>query len=544
MAIWYTDYLIGDDTTGDGSIALPYKTITKAMTIGTNGDEVRVAGSGFTALDGTITATTVTGTTWDTSANLTGTLFPGDIITLDDKEFGDQKFFYKVQTVGATSITVDGYWNRTPNGVYTLSKIATQHYYTTATNVTFENIASLPTKTDFKITGGWVDAYTAQTGWTVMNYHGGTSTAKSGTGFTAPQGGLTGAVYLDKFMLSHLNVAVAGSINRWYQGTFALVYFGSISSFGGNSTTLHPYGPADFYLTNSNRITAYGSNAAVDGEYPSQYRNVYQSAGIVSPILSSLPAKITNMYFKSVAGTGLVSSNSTCGNFVNVDNIFIQTQQPIGNMENVTLIGTGCSVNNDIQIVGDNAAYASLALSGSTSFSGINLPTKKIEDYKLFSRGDLFANVAAGVRIKDMEGDKQGFNLSNIAFADSTVFDTGSNSLRLSKTFSDQASRMPINVFFNEDAVAKTITIRAKASAAVNATFNLNSNSIMLFTTMTETGISYRPQVFALTTDWQDLVYTGLDAAAASILLKSWVSINVITDTAADYIWIDSVIVS
>ena len=544
MAIWYTDNLTGNDTTGDGTIATPYKSINKAMTIGTNGDEIRVAGSGFTALEGTVTSGATTNTTWLTSVSQVGILVPGDIITLDDKEFGDQKFFYKVQTITATQITVDGYWNRTPNGLYNLSKITQKHYYTSTANVVFENI-SIAGKTDFKITGGWVDSYTAQTGWTVMGYQGGAQ-AQSGTAFTAPNGGVTGAVYLDRFMLSHLNTGVTASTNRWYQGTFAIVYFLNSNPLGGNSTTLHPYGPTDFYLTNSTRITAYSSAThIVDGKYPSQYRNVYQSVGVPPIISSSLSAKITNMYYKSSAsGGGIVNVNGTSGNYVNVDNVYIQTQQPNDTNEYITLMGIACSVNNDIEIVGDNATTASLLFSLSVQFSTITLSTKKVEDFKLFSRGSLFTNVPPNVRIIDIEGDKQGFNLGNVAFADSTVFDTGSNSLRLSKTISDQTSRMPINVFFNANSVAKTITIRAKASSAVNATFTLNSNAIVLSTIQSEAGISYKPQVFALTTDWQDLVYTQLDATTSNILLKSWVSINVITDIAADYIWIDSVTIS
>jgi hypothetical protein len=156
MAIWYTDNLTGNDTTGNGTIATPYKTINKAMTVGTNGDEIRAAGSGFTALAGTVTATSSGGTTWNTSSNLTGILLPGDIITVNDAEFGDQKFFYKVFSVGVSSIVVDGAWNRTPNVTLTFSKITQQHYYTTTTNVTFENI-TVTDKTNFKITGGWMD---------------------------------------------------------------------------------------------------------------------------------------------------------------------------------------------------------------------------------------------------------------------------------------------------------------------------------------------------------------------------------------------------
>ena len=45
MTIKYCSWLTGDDTTGTGTAASPYKTITKASELLTGGDEVRVAKS-------------------------------------------------------------------------------------------------------------------------------------------------------------------------------------------------------------------------------------------------------------------------------------------------------------------------------------------------------------------------------------------------------------------------------------------------------------------------------------------------------------------
>ena len=68
MTIVYCDWATGNDTTGDGSAGNPYKTITKASTGLTGGDEVRVAKSPEpTALTGTLgftnNSTAVTGST-------------------------------------------------------------------------------------------------------------------------------------------------------------------------------------------------------------------------------------------------------------------------------------------------------------------------------------------------------------------------------------------------------------------------------------------------------------------------------------------------
>lgn len=57
MTIKYCSWTTGDDTTGTGTAANPYKTITKASTSRTAGDEVRVAKSPDpTALTGTVSA--------------------------------------------------------------------------------------------------------------------------------------------------------------------------------------------------------------------------------------------------------------------------------------------------------------------------------------------------------------------------------------------------------------------------------------------------------------------------------------------------------
>jgi hypothetical protein len=565
MAIWYTDYLTGNDTTGDGSIALPYKTINKAMTVGTNGDEIRVAGSGFTALAGTVTAASSTATTWNTSSNLTGILLPGDIITVNDAEHGDQKFFYKVQTITSTQITVDGAWNRPSTQNLTFSKLTTQHYFTTSTNITFENV-TITGKDDFKITGGWTDSYTAQNGWTVMAYHSTSSaTAKSGTGFTAVTGGANGALYFDKFMLSHLNVGFAGSTSRWYQGTLAFVYFTTTSPYGAGVTTNHPYGSVDLYLTNSPITTAIGGSYTTNNIPQMIYENVWYT-NTASPTTTSVVAiEINNLYTRSSFSTGIQIYGTIPGVNTFVQNLTIATQQNAGSTENILLfsnsasvLGSSGSVENDILIVGDNTTGFRIGFAaGSNPNSMINqitLPTKSVEDFGtgintgLVGQGGIFSGLKPNTLIKDIEGEKQVFSNGGVAFADPTVFDTGSNSLRVSKI--DNANSLPTNIpiksYWNDTADAKTITIRAKASGATDVQFSLlayrlqlgTSNSALLSTLLL-------PETKSLTTSWADYTYTGVNATYAEILLNSYFAIGVrIDNLSAKYVWIDSVTIS
>ncbi len=88
MAIVYCSWATGDDTTGTGTAANPYKTITKASTGLTGGDEVRVAKSPEpTALTGT-TAWTLNGTTvTGTDTLFTTELAIGDFIKAPDGQY-------------------------------------------------------------------------------------------------------------------------------------------------------------------------------------------------------------------------------------------------------------------------------------------------------------------------------------------------------------------------------------------------------------------------------------------------------------------------
>ena len=102
MTIVYCDWATGDDTTGTGTAANPYKTIDKASTGMTGGDEVRVAKSPEpTALTGTLgftnnsTAVTGNGTAFTTELAL------GDFISAPDGGW------YEVIAIGSnTSATL------------------------------------------------------------------------------------------------------------------------------------------------------------------------------------------------------------------------------------------------------------------------------------------------------------------------------------------------------------------------------------------------------------------------------------------------------
>ncbi|MFZ9242264.1 MAG: DUF1565 domain-containing protein, partial [Sediminibacterium sp.] len=182
MAIWYTNYAIGNDTTGDGTSSLPFKTIQKAVSLASNDDTIRVAGSGWTTISGTVTSTSATSTTLNTSVDLTSELTAGvSLISFKDPQLGDRKLIYKVTAVTSTTITVHAATGITPGDNYELEKISNLYYTTGSTATIFENLTGTNTNlTGIKIEGGWTSGFTAQDGITAMQY----TAASTSTGAT------------------------------------------------------------------------------------------------------------------------------------------------------------------------------------------------------------------------------------------------------------------------------------------------------------------------------------------------------------------------
>lgn len=181
MAVYYTDFLSGDDTTGDGSWANPYKTIYQGtLALTANGDEVRVKGSDFSAaLPGTLTFT-YNSNTVQTSEDLTS-LFPelvgaNDkvIITVDD-DYGYGRTVCTVTAVTSTTLTLHTQWVGR-SAAFGVKRLNTQHYYITALPtapsgqsgwVDTIDKTNVSLYTDIKVTGGWT-AEGVQSGMTAF----------------------------------------------------------------------------------------------------------------------------------------------------------------------------------------------------------------------------------------------------------------------------------------------------------------------------------------------------------------------------------------
>ena len=215
MAFIHTNFLTGNDSTGDGTTGLPYKTVYKAVQVAASNDFIKVAGGQWSSnLSGTFTFTQGSNVV-NTSVSQVGTVLVDDILSFDDGQFGFDKFHIKVTAVSAATITTTMFWSMETTTVSDVRKIETYHY-SASTDTAFETWSTTDVqpagRTGITISGGWSNDYTTQGGWTVVRRTGQAITvANSGIGFafTATGGGLgqwgTDLIW-DRFMAHTANL--------------------------------------------------------------------------------------------------------------------------------------------------------------------------------------------------------------------------------------------------------------------------------------------------------------------------------------------------
>lgn len=184
MTIVYCDYTNGDDGTGDGSAGNPYKTITKASTGLTGGDEVRVAKSpADTALTGTlgftINSTAVVGV---------GTIFTSELVIGDFVKGGDEQYYEIVTITDDThAVLFKKYPSSTGAGVagYKLGITSTGEAASTSTAVQTVSASGTSVVSRLKISGGWNLGTEEQDGQTYFRQMHGTFNSRYGRGLYA-----------------------------------------------------------------------------------------------------------------------------------------------------------------------------------------------------------------------------------------------------------------------------------------------------------------------------------------------------------------------
>ena len=165
MTIYYCDWDNGNDTTGTGTNLLPFKTITKATTGLTGGDECRVAKSA--------TDTALTGTLGFTNRSIavagTDTLFTTELVVGDFVKGGDGEYYEVVTIASDTSASLfKVYPSATEAGVvgYKLGLTDTGVASATSTQIQVVSASGSSTASRLKISGGWDLSTSTQTGQT------------------------------------------------------------------------------------------------------------------------------------------------------------------------------------------------------------------------------------------------------------------------------------------------------------------------------------------------------------------------------------------
>ena len=150
--ICYCDYLSGNDSTGNGSAGNPYKTINKASTGLSGGDEVRCAKSAApSGLGGTLTFTN-NSTSVATSVDMTGSLAAKDFVGLNTAG----ETWWEISSITSTTITLTSKYSGT-GGTGTGYKLGVTDTGAAAgsSTVVQQVSASGSSGNLLKISGGW-----------------------------------------------------------------------------------------------------------------------------------------------------------------------------------------------------------------------------------------------------------------------------------------------------------------------------------------------------------------------------------------------------
>ena len=160
--IKYCDYINGNDSTGNGSAGNPYKTITKASTGLTGGDEVRVAKSPEpTNLAGTLSFTQNSTAVVSTSAifvnAVSGGETDGSVRRGDFIKGGDGNWWEVITVTDSTHATLyKKYSGSTASGVSSQKLGITSTGAASSSSTTVQEVSASGTSSSkLKVSGGW-----------------------------------------------------------------------------------------------------------------------------------------------------------------------------------------------------------------------------------------------------------------------------------------------------------------------------------------------------------------------------------------------------
>lgn len=561
MAIFYTDNLTGNDTTGDGSIANPFKTILKAYQTCANNDTIRVAGSGFTSTGVSATITETLTSTIPTTSSLVGVLNSGDVITIVDPVWPENVLLYKVWSVSATNIVLNAAIVLPP-GNYVISKLDQIHYAITSNIIVENNTTALVNKDNVSFEGGWTSGFTQQNGFTAFVFNAVSASQTGGTAFSAWNGtnlkfnNFAFVSFVNAFQLPNANMTTRLG-NIWWSSSTAYT-----SVF--NPTMLPNPTPGNLYVSGPGTSTGSSNTFDLNGDYEINFDKVFisVSSGAAS---SSLIMKMNEAYVV-VSGTGSFASTTLLPVITTeIGKVYVRFRGITGEESSQLLPNPATGIValiNDMEFL--NVGTSSIKTIGirnpsATSDIQINLPSpKRIEDMPLhfWTFGSSFQSVYGGTTyVYDSEGSKVLKGLGGITyFADSTEYSTGTNSLRVKSNapYSVDPSSGPQAIVIDDfvaSGSAQTVTLKLKASVARTYTLGFICPQ-RKGPTGGATGLVIMNQNFSITTSWADYTLTGLETLAN---YQRYANANIkivlipqsgLPLTTPEFVWVDSVTLS
>ena len=283
MAIVYCSWATGDDTTGTGTAANPYKTITKASTSRAAGDEVRVAKSPDpTALTGT-TAWTLNGTT----VTGTGTLFTTELAIGDFISAPDGGWYEVITLASNTSATLNAKYPSASASGHSSQKLGVTDTGAAAASTTaIQTVSSSGNSSaSLYISGGWDLSTETQTGQTWFRQMHATFANRYGYGLY-----MTGKSYtsLDKlnflrynygiyYVTSNNNTLTSATCNSNNNGVY---YSGSNNNTTSATCNSNGSYGINYNSSNNNTLTSAtcNSNSSAGISYTTSNNNTLTSA--------------------------------------------------------------------------------------------------------------------------------------------------------------------------------------------------------------------------------------------------------------------------
>ena len=552
MAIYYTDNINGNDSTGDGSWANPYKSISKASSvISANGDEIRVVGGTWTALPGTVTVApesefiTTTDDLTSYFPAVTGGTGSGMIRIINDSADYPVPSILPVFAVTSTQIDC-GYYGRfqgpAQSGL-TIEYLDVIHYDTYGTNPVspdgaaayFDDLNSnLNSYTDIEISGGWT-ADGVQGGVTGVSSNASSDFSRYGTFLFGNIGYRNDDLFIDNFAMVHIVSFLTNSSTSFAPGR---LYFSNCSSFPFGTSNFGMWnktGKSSYFYSNNSSLTGSANGAGgaptlfevnqdIEGGY-TPFRSYNSLAGIrdftqlrvQSPVVNSRPTA-NNTYQSSSYGTKIDTLKIWWRNGT-TDNVVFGNQCYFGKVELGTnfpsfsaglgpvTVQLGWAEQYGTPIIGDGTWDPQTVLNYGSAWSSSTI-------IKLLGRY-YFTLIDTDGSWKTMT--YTGSNTSQTAI-ETTDYVTGSNALKL-KTPNVVSSQIPgtcVMAYPKFDGAAKTATFKLKdvdgTASGVKIAYvydydNRVETSISLTTSYADYTISVDPATFGGSADGTNLYF-------------------------------------